>query len=326
MSHILCSTKLIACLTWASSHKFALLPRQTLLFSATFKKRIEKLAREILDDPIKIVQGEQGEANENITQIVHIFEEGPTKWNWLNDRLIEFTSTGKVLIFVTKKANSIELAKNLEENGFKNGLLHGDMHQDDRNKVINEFRKSTEMSILVATDVAARGLDIPSIKTVVNYDTARDIDTHTHRIGRTGRAGEKGTAYTLLTANDKEFCPHLVRNLESSGQTVPKTLLDMAVQVPWFKNQRENSSSSSSSSKSFSSDNSKPTGKSFSAAGKSLGQRLRPGFGSNKSSTSSDGAATIQRKAVINLSTTATDRIGALKQAYSNSFKSNFVS
>ncbi len=72
------------------------------------------------------------------------------------------------------------MAKNLEEQGFKVGLLHGDINQNDRNKVINEFKK-TDMPILVATDVAARGLDIPAIKTVVNYDVARDIETHTHR-------------------------------------------------------------------------------------------------------------------------------------------------
>jgi len=127
------------------------------------------------------------------------------------------------------------------------------MHQDDRTKVINEFKKS-DMPILVATDVAgnqkyafnklietktnitiifiiARGLDIPAIKTVVNYDVARDIDTHTHRIGRTGRAGEKGVAYTLVTQKDKEFCPLLIRNLESANQEVPSELLDLALKV-----------------------------------------------------------------------------------------------
>ncbi len=176
--------------------------RQTLLFSATFKKKIEKLAREILVDPIRIIQGELGEANENITQIVYMLE-GPEKWNWINSKLVELTVNGKVLIFVTQKSNSAELAKNLIEQGFKVGNLHGDMHQDDRNRIINEFKK-TDMPILVATDVAARGLDIPAIKNVINYDVARDIDTHTHRIGRTGRAGEKGTAFTLITKNDKE--------------------------------------------------------------------------------------------------------------------------
>jgi ATP-dependent RNA helicase DDX42 len=140
------------------------------------------------------------------------------------------------------------------------------MHQDDRTKVINEFKKS-EMNILVATDVAARGLDIPAIKTVVNYDVARDIDTHTHRIGRTGRAGEKGVAYTLVTIKDKEFTPHLIRNLESANQEVPQELLDIAAQVSWFKNQRTKQAGTGSTNK-------KPNG-----GGKGLGYRERPGFG-----------------------------------------------
>lgn len=77
-------------------------------------------------------------------------------------------------------------------------------------------------------------MDIPHIKTVVNFDVARDIDTHTHRIGRTGRAGEKGTAYTLVTEKDKEFAGHLVRNLEGAGQAVPEELMDLAMKVRIF--------------------------------------------------------------------------------------------
>lgn len=115
--------------------------RQTLMFSATFKKKIEKLARDTLIDPIRIIQGELGEANENIQQIVKVFKDGPEKWKWLNSKLVEFTSQGKVLVFVTQKSNSAELCKNLEEQCFKVGLLHGDMHQDDRNKVITDFKK-----------------------------------------------------------------------------------------------------------------------------------------------------------------------------------------
>lgn len=90
----------------------------------------------------------------------------------------------------------------------------------------------------VATDVAARGLDIPHIRTVINFDTARDIDTHTHRIGRTGRAGMQGTAYTLLTERDKEFAGHIVRNLEAAHQEVPQDVLDLALQSSWFRKAR----------------------------------------------------------------------------------------
>lgn len=176
------------------------------MFSATFKRKIERLARDSLIDPIKIVQGQHaGEANEDVTQIVKYFKDPPLKWAWLTDHLVELLSSGSVLIFVTKKANAEELAANLKDKvNDEILLLHGDMNQMDRNSVISKFKRK-ESPILVATDVAARGLDISHIKTVVNYDVARDIDTHTHRIGRTGRAGEKGFAYTLITDKVKSF-------------------------------------------------------------------------------------------------------------------------
>lgn len=93
------------------------------------------------------------------------------------------------------------------------------------------FPFMTLFFIIIFFFVLARGLDIPSIRTVVNYDVARDIDTHTHRVGRTGRAGEKGVAYTLLTHKDTSFAGDLVRNLEGANQSVPKELMDLALQV-----------------------------------------------------------------------------------------------
>lgn len=213
--------------------------RQTMLFSATFKKKIERLARDVLTDPIKIVQGEGygGEANESVIQNVLMFDDPPQKWDWLMSKLVEFLSQGSILIFVTKKANSEELAENLKVREHQVLLIHGDMDQAERNRAITAFKRK-EAPILVATDVAARGLDIPHIRTVVNYDVARDIDTHTHRIGRTGRAGEKGYAYTLVTEKDKEFAGHLVRNLEGANQDVPENLLSLAMKSKWFKDSR----------------------------------------------------------------------------------------
>lgn len=186
--------------------------RQTLLFSATFKKRIEKLARDVLTDPIRIVQGDIGEANQDITQHVLVFSNQNHKWNWLLSKLVELLSEGSVLIFATKKADADQLADSLVLKEYPCLLLHGDIEQAERNKRITQFKKK-EVDILVATDVAARGLDIPHIKNVINYDMARDIDTHTHRIGRTARAGEKGTAFTLVTDKDKEMVSFILKSL-----------------------------------------------------------------------------------------------------------------
>ncbi|MBN3296532.1 DDX42 helicase, partial [Amia calva] len=281
--------------------------RQTLLFSATFRKKIEKLARDILVDPIRVVQGDIGEANEDVTQLVEILPSALEKWGWLTRRLVEFTSMGSVLIFVTKKANSEELATNLGLEDHTVGLLHGDMDQSERNKVIADFKKKA-LPILVATDVAARGLDIPSIKTVVNYDVARDIDTHTHRIGRTGRAGEKGVAYTLLTHKDTNFAGDLVRNLEGANQMVSKDLMDLAMQNPWFRKSRFKGGK----------------GKKLNIGGGGLGYRERPGLGAD-TSEHGGGAVMCNYEAYRPSSGAMGDRMSAMKAAFQAQYKNHFV-
>ncbi|XP_075032951.1 ATP-dependent RNA helicase DDX42 [Mixophyes fleayi] len=282
--------------------------RQTLLFSATFRKKIERLARDILIDPIRVVQGDIGEANEDITQVVEIIFSGPDKWNWLTRRLVEFTSAGSVVLFVTKKANAEELANNLRMEDHPLGLLHGDMDQSERNKVITDFKKKN-IPILVATDVAARGLDIPSIKTVINYDVARDIDTHTHRIGRTGRAGEKGVAYTLLTPKDSNFAGDLVRNLEGANQYVSKELLDLAMQNSWFRKSRFKAGK----------------GKKLNIGGGGLGYRERPGLGAETSERTMGGNVMSNYEAFKPTGGAMGDRLSAMKAAFQSQYKNHFV-
>ncbi|KAJ3300145.1 hypothetical protein HK104_004065, partial [Borealophlyctis nickersoniae] len=182
--------------------------RQTLLFSATFQKRVERLARDALTDPIRISIGNVGVANSDVTQNVVLLDDDGFKWNWLISRLPGFSVEGSVLVFISRKAGVDELCENLKQAGFDCAALHGDMMQHDRDRVIHEF-KTGKFKVLISTDVAARGLDIKSIKNVVNYDVARDIDSHVHRIGRTGRAGEKGTAYTLITQKEDKFAGEL---------------------------------------------------------------------------------------------------------------------
>lgn len=303
--------------------------RQTLLFSATFKKRIERLARDVLTDPIRCVQGDLNEANQDIKQFVFVFPNPQQKWNWLLLNLVRLLSEGSVLVFVTKKVDAETVANNLLVKEYNCLLLHGDMDQADRNKVITQFKRK-ETDILVATDVAARGLDISHIKNVINYDIARDIDTHTHRIGRTGRAGESGTAYTLVTEKDKEFAGHLVRNLEGADQPVPSDLMDLAMKSSWFRSSRfkqtksrrpvggcglgyrsSNSSSSSSTTTAYSS----------SATTNSMGSN---NSGSSSSRTESNNLSSSNVKPATGNLGPATGRYAAMREAFRNQYQSQF--
>lgn len=183
-------------------------------------------------------------------------------------------------------------------------LLHGDMDQADRNRVIMQFKRG-DVQIMVATDVAARGLDISHIRTVVNFDIARDIDTHTHRIGRTGRAGEKGTAFTFVTPKDKEFAGHLVRNLEGANQEVPSDLMDLAMQSGWFRKSR------------FKQGKGKSGGGGGGGAG--LGYKERPGLGVQPSFGGGGGSSGVAGSSASSKGP-GTDRMSAMKAAFKNQY------
>ncbi|KAK4778526.1 hypothetical protein SAY86_006054 [Trapa natans] len=213
--------------------------RQTLLFSATMPGRVEKLAREILSDPVRVTVGEVGMANEDIAQVVHVIPSDTEKMPWLLEKLPSMIDEGDVLVFASKKATVDEIEKQLVQKGFKVAALHGDKDQASRMEILQKF-KSGIYHVLIATDVAARGLDIKSIKSVVNFDIARDMDMHVHRIGRTGRAGDKdGTAYTLVTHKESRFAGELVNSLIAAGQNVSMELMDLAMKDGRFRSKRE---------------------------------------------------------------------------------------
>ncbi|CEF67996.1 ATP-dependent RNA helicase DDX42 [Strongyloides ratti] len=212
--------------------------RQCVMFSATFKHKVEKLALKVLSDPVKIVCGEFNEVNSDVSQHVIVLPNtDDAKWNWLQKNIIKFLSSGKVIIFVTKKVDSVTIYEKLKKEGIKAVLLYGDLSQFERNEKILAFRQ--DIDCLVATDVAARGLDIPNVKTVVNYDVPRQYEYLVHRIGRTGRAGQKGDAYTLMTENDKNFAVEMVKNFELNGYEVSDDLMNLALKVEKFFNERE---------------------------------------------------------------------------------------
>eukprot|EP01041_Mallomonas_annulata_P007324 gene7324-14939_t len=205
--------------------------RQTLMFSATMKKKVEGFARDMLRNPIRVVVGSIGQANPDIKQVVEVFSDMSHKWSWLCSSLDEFIAEGKVLIFSGTKSDTEEVGAGLRRHFAQRQLLD----QSDRASIMKKF-KAGETTVLVATDVAARGLDIKNVLVVVNYDAAKNIETHVHRIGRTGRMGIEGvtpgTAYTLLTQKDSSFAVDLFKNLQLSDQHVSPGLMKLAESDP----------------------------------------------------------------------------------------------
>jgi superfamily II DNA/RNA helicase len=169
--------------------------RQTLFFSATLAPEIEKLIQEFLIDPVKI-SIKTRETSANIDQDVVRVKQGEDKIEVLQD-LLRKANFSKVLIFSRTKHGAEKLSVILSKNGFKSQSIHGDKSHAKRQKALKLF-KENYIDILVATDVAARGLDIPDVSHVINFDVPATYDDYVHRIGRTGRAGKTGTALTFI--------------------------------------------------------------------------------------------------------------------------------
>ncbi len=172
--------------------------RQTLMFSATMTPTIERLAGEYLNKPVRVSVGSTSKPTENVEQEIVQTSEAE-KFEALLEKLKTFP--GSIIIFVKTKFGTEKLAKKLHEVGYKAEAIHGDLRQSTRDRVIKAFRDG-KYQILVATDVAARGLDIPHIGCVINFDLPQSPEDYIHRIGRTGRAGAKGKAINLISRAD----------------------------------------------------------------------------------------------------------------------------
>jgi ATP-dependent RNA helicase RhlE len=171
--------------------------RQTLFFSATLSPEIRKMTEQYLKDPV-FVSVISGETAKNIDQDVVRVRSKEERISKLHE-VLKKDGSDKVLIFREKKHSVDSLEKELRGLGFKVGGIHGDKRSRERIRILESFKKD-HITILIATDVAARGLDIPDVTHVINYDVPQTYDTYVHRIGRTGRAGKKGTALTFVPA------------------------------------------------------------------------------------------------------------------------------
>lgn len=178
--------------------KFLPVKRQTLMFSATLPKNIQALAAKYLKDPVRIAVGSVIAAADTIKQEIINTSEAD-KYEILLDQLN--LRTGSCIVFVKTKMATEKLSSRLCESGHSADAIHGDLRQRNRERVIRSFRNKKNR-ILVATDVAARGLDIPHVEHVVNYDLPQCEEDFIHRIGRTGRAGASGNAISLITKQD----------------------------------------------------------------------------------------------------------------------------
>jgi superfamily II DNA/RNA helicase len=175
--------------------------RQTLLFSATMPAPIKKLADKFLSSPKMIEASRPATANASIDQ--RLVRVDARKKKDVLVRLLETAEVTNAIVFSNRKTTVRELAQSLKRSGFKSGQIHGDMEQPERIRELDRF-KTGEINILVASDVAARGLDIKGVSHVFNFDVPWQPDDYIHRIGRTGRAGATGIAITLATAADAD--------------------------------------------------------------------------------------------------------------------------
>ncbi len=174
--------------------------RQTLLFSATFSPEIKRLAESYLQNPLLVEVARPNATATNVEQ--RFFSVATDEKRAAVVHLLKERQISQVIVFVNSKLGCARLARSLERDGLRTNALHGDKSQDERLKALDAFKRG-EVDVLVATDVAARGLDIADLPAVINFDVPFNAEDYVHRIGRTGRAGASGLAFTLVTVGDR---------------------------------------------------------------------------------------------------------------------------
>ena len=174
--------------------------KQTLLFSATFPREVESIARNYMTKPVEITSGQKNQGSDNVSHEYYSVTER-TRYPALK-RIADLNPNIYAIIFCRTRRETQEVADNLIKDGYSADSLHGDLSQAQRDSVMGKFRKKT-IQILVATDVAARGLDVSELTHVINHKLPDQIENYTHRSGRTGRAGNKGISIVLVNGKEK---------------------------------------------------------------------------------------------------------------------------
>ncbi|WP_418186320.1 DEAD/DEAH box helicase [Aliarcobacter vitoriensis] len=194
--------------------------RQIMMFSATINPTVKKLAKEFLNDPVVIEVTNQRSSVKLIEQQIILVDED--KKQELLSYLIGSKNFSQSLVFVNQKAQADSLVENLELDGLKSACIHGDIRQSSRALALRKF-KEKELRVLVATDIAGRGIDIEDLPVVINYALPETIIDFTHRVGRTGRAGKEGLAITLLSVKDYKLMAEIEKELKIN---IPRVELD----------------------------------------------------------------------------------------------------
>ncbi|XP_013119607.1 probable ATP-dependent RNA helicase DDX43 [Stomoxys calcitrans] len=211
--------------------------RQTVMTSATWPPGVRRLAESYMNNPIQVCVGSLDlAATHTVRQKIEIVEEDD-KFYLLKSFVKKMEYDEKVIIFCGKKVRADDLSSDLTLDGFRCQCIHGSRDQSDREQAIADI-SSGEVKILIATDIASRGLDIEDITHVINFDFPRNIEEYVHRVGRTGRAGRTGTSISYITRSDWAMAPELIAILEEAGQKIPSELRTMAERFAKAKERR----------------------------------------------------------------------------------------